>query len=186
MTQLRHLLSVRDLDRDAAVGILDLAEDMADVATASRAEAADPAGQDGGQPVLRGLDPHPPQLRGGGQAARRRRDHVQRQGLERVEGRVTEGHRRRPSRRWASTPSSSGTTPAAPPGCSPTAAGSTRPSSTRATAPTSTRRRRCSTRTRCAKPCTATARGAPTSRGSGSRSWATSCTRGSRDRMSGC
>jgi len=33
MTALRHLLSVRDLDRDAAVGILDLAEDMADVAT---------------------------------------------------------------------------------------------------------------------------------------------------------
>jgi aspartate carbamoyltransferase catalytic subunit len=30
---LRHLLSVRDLDRDTAVGILDLAEDMADVAT---------------------------------------------------------------------------------------------------------------------------------------------------------
>lgn len=33
MTALRHLLSVRDLDRDAAVGILDLAEEMADVAT---------------------------------------------------------------------------------------------------------------------------------------------------------
>jgi len=33
MTPLRHLLSVRDLDREAAVGILDLAEDMADVAT---------------------------------------------------------------------------------------------------------------------------------------------------------
>jgi len=33
MTGLRHLLSVRDLDRDAAIGILDLAEDMADVAT---------------------------------------------------------------------------------------------------------------------------------------------------------
>jgi acyl-CoA reductase-like NAD-dependent aldehyde dehydrogenase len=33
MTQLSHLLSVRDLDRDDAVGILDLAEDMADVAT---------------------------------------------------------------------------------------------------------------------------------------------------------
>ena len=30
---MRHLLSVRDLDRDTAVGILDLAEDMADVAT---------------------------------------------------------------------------------------------------------------------------------------------------------
>jgi aspartate carbamoyltransferase catalytic subunit len=29
----RHLLSARDLDREAAVGILDLAEDMADVAT---------------------------------------------------------------------------------------------------------------------------------------------------------
>lgn len=33
MTTLRHLLSVRDLDRDVAVGILDLAEEMADVAT---------------------------------------------------------------------------------------------------------------------------------------------------------
>jgi len=33
MTQLSHLLSVRDLDREAAIGILDLAEDMADVAT---------------------------------------------------------------------------------------------------------------------------------------------------------
>jgi len=33
MMQLRHLLSVRDLDREAAVGTLDLAEDMADVAT---------------------------------------------------------------------------------------------------------------------------------------------------------
>ncbi|MEO5922087.1 MAG: aspartate carbamoyltransferase catalytic subunit [Pseudolysinimonas sp.] len=30
---MKHLLSVRDLDRDAAVGILDIAEDMADVAT---------------------------------------------------------------------------------------------------------------------------------------------------------
>src|SRR6478752_3236451 len=30
---MRHLLSVRDLDRATAVGILDLAEDMADVAT---------------------------------------------------------------------------------------------------------------------------------------------------------
>jgi aspartate carbamoyltransferase catalytic subunit len=30
---MKHLLSVRDLDRGAAVGILDLAEDMADVAT---------------------------------------------------------------------------------------------------------------------------------------------------------
>ena len=33
MTGLQHLLSVRDLDRDAAIGILDLAEEMADVAT---------------------------------------------------------------------------------------------------------------------------------------------------------
>lgn len=30
---MRHLLSVRDLDRDAAIGVLDLAEDMAEVAT---------------------------------------------------------------------------------------------------------------------------------------------------------
>ena len=35
MTGLQHLLSVRDLDRDAAIGILDLAEEMADVATRS-------------------------------------------------------------------------------------------------------------------------------------------------------
>jgi aspartate carbamoyltransferase catalytic subunit len=33
VTALRHLLSVRDLDRETCVGILDLAEDMADVAT---------------------------------------------------------------------------------------------------------------------------------------------------------
>ena len=33
MSGMRHLLSVRDLDRAAAIGILDLAEDMADVAT---------------------------------------------------------------------------------------------------------------------------------------------------------
>ena len=32
MTALTHLLSTRDLDRDTAVGILDIAEDMADVA----------------------------------------------------------------------------------------------------------------------------------------------------------
>ena len=29
---MRHLLSTRDLDRDTAIGILDVAEDMADVA----------------------------------------------------------------------------------------------------------------------------------------------------------
>jgi aspartate carbamoyltransferase catalytic subunit len=33
MTGLRHLLSTRDLDRASAVGVLDIAEDMADVAT---------------------------------------------------------------------------------------------------------------------------------------------------------
>ena len=32
-TAFRHLLSTRDLDRDTAIGILDVAEDMADVAT---------------------------------------------------------------------------------------------------------------------------------------------------------
>ncbi len=35
MTALRHLLSVRELDRDTAIGILDVAEDMAEVATRS-------------------------------------------------------------------------------------------------------------------------------------------------------
>ena len=56
-------------------------------------QAAHPARPDGREPVLRGLDPHPDQLRGGRQAPLGRRHHLQREGLERVEGREPEGHR---------------------------------------------------------------------------------------------
>ena len=44
------------------------------------------------QPLLRGLDPHPLELRAGGQAPQRRRRQLRRQRLERREGRVAQGH----------------------------------------------------------------------------------------------
>ena len=56
-------------------------------------EAADAARPDGRQPVLRGLHPHPHLLRGGRQAAQRRRHQLLGQGLERVQGREPQGHR---------------------------------------------------------------------------------------------
>ena len=137
--------------------ILDVAEDMADVRDREVQEAADPARQDRREPLLRGLHPHPHLLRGRGEAALRRRHQLQREGLERLEGREPQGHRadaRRDGRRRRRHP---------PPrlrarrACSRRAAGSTPASSTRATARTSTRRRRCSTRSRSAAGCTATA-----------------------------
>ena len=73
--------------------ILDVAEDMADVAAARGQEAPDPARQDRRQPVLRGLHPHPHLVRGRRQAPERRRHQLQREGLERLEGRVPQGHR---------------------------------------------------------------------------------------------
>ena len=128
-------------------------------------EAADPARAHRREPVLRGLDPHAAELRGRGEAPRRRRHHLQREGLERLEGREPQGHRadargdgggcgRPPARRRP-----------VPRGCSPTADGSTPPSSTPATARTSTRRRRCSTPSRCASACTARRRADATSTG---------------------
>ena len=55
-------------------------------------EAADPARPHGREPLLRGLHPHPHQLRGRGEAALRGRDHLQRQGFQRQQGRVAQGH----------------------------------------------------------------------------------------------
>ena len=52
------------------------------------------------QPLLRGLDAHPLELRARRQAALRRRRQLRRRGLERREGRVAEGHGRRRCRAY--------------------------------------------------------------------------------------
>ena len=92
-----HLLSAGDLDRDDALQILDTAEQLDRGARRPRGqEAAAAARADRRQPLLRGLDPYPDLLRAGGQAAVGRRRHLQRQGLERLQGRVAQGHRADP------------------------------------------------------------------------------------------
>ena len=48
------------------------------------------------QPLLRGLHPHPDLVRGGRQAAVGRRHQLLRQGLQRLQGRVAQGHRADP------------------------------------------------------------------------------------------
>ena len=59
-------------------------------------EAADAAGPDRRQPVLRGLDAHPDLVRGGREATLRGRDQLLGEGLERREGREPQGHRPHP------------------------------------------------------------------------------------------
>ena len=59
-------------------------------------EAARAARPHGRQPLLRGLHPHPHLVRGGGQAAVRRRHQLRRQGLQPVQGREPQGHRAHP------------------------------------------------------------------------------------------
>ena len=53
---------------------------------------ADPPRQDGRQPVLRGLHPHPHLVRGRREAPQRRRHQLRREGFERVQGREPAGH----------------------------------------------------------------------------------------------
>ena len=93
----RHLLSAGDLDHAAAVRILDDAEQL-DRTLAGREVKKLPTlrGPHGGQPVLRGLDPDPDVVRAGGQAAVGRRRQLLGQGIERVQGRVAQGHRADP------------------------------------------------------------------------------------------
>ena len=66
-------------------------------------------GQDGGLALLRGLHPHPAVVRDGGQAALGRHHELLGQLVVGEEGRVAPRHRPRPSRPWASTPSSCAT-----------------------------------------------------------------------------
>ena len=134
-------------------------------AAARGQEAAHAARQDGREPVLRGLHPHPDLVRGRGEAAERRRHQLLGEGLERLEGRVAAGHGTDARRRWGRMPSSSVTAPRARRARWPRAAGSPRGSSTPATGRTSIRRRRCWTRSRCASAGTAPTAAAGTSSG---------------------
>ena len=59
-------------------------------------EAAHAARPHRGQPLLRGLHPHPDLVRGRRQAALRRRHQLLRQGLQRLQGREPQGHRAHP------------------------------------------------------------------------------------------
>ena len=143
----RHLISAGDLSRDDAVLILDTAEELASVGGAGDQEAAHAARPDRGQPLLRGLHADADLLRGGRQAAVRRRDQLLRQGVERRQGRVAQGHRADPGgdgrgRRGDQAPRLRRAAPA-------DRTGSAAAWSTRATARTSTPPRRCSTPSPC-------------------------------------
>ena len=115
---------------------------------AGHPQGADPAGQDGGLALLRGLDPHPAQLRDGGQAAGGRHHDLQRGHVVGEEGRVGARHRRdhrgHGRRRHRRAPRLGRACPPRWPG------GGPRRSSTPATAGTSTPPRPCSTATRSA------------------------------------
>ena len=119
----RHLLEAADLDRADATLVLDTAAQIDAGAGRPRGqEAAHPARPHGGQPLLRGLHPHPHLLRAGRQAALRRRHQLLGQGQQRLQGREPQGHRadprgdgqrrdRRPARRLR------GAAPAGATGC---------------------------------------------------------------------
>ena len=92
-----HLLSAADLDADAATLVLDTAAEMAADGRPRGQEAAHAARADRGEPLLRGLHPDPDLVRGGRQAAERRRHQLLRQGLQRLQGREPQGHRADPA-----------------------------------------------------------------------------------------
>ena len=177
---MKHLLSTADLDRRRRRPHPRHRRLDGRHAGARDQEAAHAARPHRGQPLLRGLHAHPDLVRDRRQAPVRGRHQLLRQGLERVQGRVAQGHRADPAghgrrRRRHPAPRVRGAAHARA-----RRAGRTARSSTRATGCTSTRRRRCSTRTRCAGtwPVRATSPDA-TWPGCGSRSSATSCTAGS-------
>ncbi len=81
-----------DLSRANAIRILDTAEEMAAVGGARGQEAPGSARPHRGQPVLRGLHPHPHLLRGGRQAALGGRHQLRREGFLRLQRRIAQGH----------------------------------------------------------------------------------------------
>ena len=105
----RHLLSVADLGRGRHRGDPAADRQLRRGQLPGHPQGAGPAGQDGGVAVLRGLDPHPAQLRDRGPApVGRRHDLLGRQSRRstRASPSATPS---RPSRPWASTPSWSAT-----------------------------------------------------------------------------
>ena len=175
---IRHLLSAADLDAATATPGPRHRRRRWPPVRARGQEAADAARAHRGQPVLRGLHPDPDLVRGGGQAAVRRRDQLLRQGLQRLQGREPQGHRADPAgdgRRRGGDPAPR-LRRAAPAGRLDRRASWSTPG----TAPTSTRPRRCWTRTPCGSP------GHGRSTGCGWRSSATCCTAGSPARTCCC
>ena len=90
---MRHLLDTKTLGRDGRAPHPRRRGRHGRHAAARGQEAADAARQDRGQPLLRGLHPHPHLVRGRREAPQRRRDQLLGEGLERLEGRVAAGHR---------------------------------------------------------------------------------------------
>jgi aspartate carbamoyltransferase catalytic subunit len=95
---LQHLISIEDLEHDEVVQILDTAEELLPIAQRQAQLGPDAARQGRLQPLPRGLDPHPHQLRPGGQAPVGGGDQLLGEGLVGVEGRVVQGHRADPRR----------------------------------------------------------------------------------------
>ena len=121
---MRHLLSTEDLSLANAVRILDTAEEMAAVGEREVKKLPDAARPDSGQPVLRGLHPHPHLLRAA--AKRLSADVIN---FAAKGSSVSKGESLKDTAqtfpRWAPTPSSSGTGLPAPRTGSPPRTGST-------------------------------------------------------------
>ena len=109
-----HLLSIDDLGADGIDEVLQLTDSFVEVSARAIPKVPALRGQDGRLALLRGLDPHPAQLRDRGQAARRRHDDLHRRFVVASTRASRSATRSRRSRRWASTPSSCAT---APPAC---------------------------------------------------------------------
>ena len=94
---MRHLLDTKTLSREDALAHPRRRRGHGRHAAARGQEAADAARQDRRQPLLRGLDPHAHLVRGRREAPERRRHQLLGEGLERLEGRVAAGHRADPA-----------------------------------------------------------------------------------------
>ena len=107
----RHLLCAADLTRDDAELVLTTADGDALAGRPADQEAARPARPHRGQPLLRGLHPHPDLLRGRRQAALAPTSSTSPPRAPRSPRASRSRTPRSPSRRWAPTPSSSATAP---------------------------------------------------------------------------
>ncbi len=90
---LRHLISIEDLDRDRLTTILDTTQQLLPIAERRIKSAPTLRGHGGLQPLPRGLDAHPHQLRHRRQAVVGRGHQLLRQGQLGQQGGVVQGHR---------------------------------------------------------------------------------------------